>query len=108
MKLPKHVKFEDHSALAIRGKRIAVVSQQTARLWLGTYRAGDWTIVGPGRQYDFPRTKKGKRLYCTIEGISWLSARTFVMVSDLVNRGFPKRCDRKAQSIHVFRLPRGR
>jgi hypothetical protein len=108
IKLPRHLKFEDYSALAIRGNRIAVVSQQTARLWLGAFQPGDWTIVGPGRQYDFPRTKKGKRLYCIIEGISWLSASTFVMVSDFAKRGFPDRCNRKDQSIHVFRLPPGR
>jgi hypothetical protein len=106
IKLPRRVQFEDYSAVAVRGRQIAVVSQQDARLWLGTFRPGDWTIVGRGRQYDFPRTKKGKRLYCTIEGISWLSAGTFVAVSDLSKKGFPSRCDRKDQSIHVFRLPR--
>lgn len=108
MKLPRRVKFEDYAGVAIRGNRIAVISQQTSRLWLGVFRPGDWTIVGAGRQYDFPRTKKGKRLYCTVEGIAWVSADTFVMVSDLTKRGFPGRCGRKDQSIHVFRLPRGR
>jgi hypothetical protein len=106
IKLPRRVRFEDYSAVAIRGRRIGVASQQTSRLWVGALRVSDWTIVGVGRQYDFPRTKKGKLLYCTIEGISWLSADTFVAVSDLSKKDFPSRCDRKAQSIHVFRLPR--
>jgi hypothetical protein len=105
IKLPRPVRFEDYAGLAIRGNRIAVISQQSARLWLGRFRASDWTIVGAGRQYDFPRTKKGKTLYCSVEGISWLSADAFVMVSDLTKPNFPKRCDRKDQSIHVFRLP---
>lgn len=108
IKLPGRVKFEDYSALAIRGDRIAVASQRTSRLWLGKLRRSDWTIVGPGRVYDFPRSRKGKLLYCTIEGISWLASDTFVAVSDLAKTDYPGRCERKDQSIHVFRLPASR
>lgn len=108
IKLPPSVTFEDYSALAIRGERIAVVSQQTSRLWVGTLRRRDWTIEGRGRQYDFPRTRKGKLLYATVEGISWLSDGTFVAVSDLAKVDHPGRCEAKDQSIHIFRLPRSR
>jgi len=104
IKLPRRVKFEDYSGLAIRGDRIAVISQVTSQLWLGTLRRSDWTIAGRGRLYEFPRGKKGKLRYCTVEGVSWLSAKTFVMVSDLSKRSFPSRCSRKDQSIHIFRL----
>ena len=115
IKLPRRVMFEDYSALAVRGDRIAVVSQRTSQLWLGTLRRSDWTIAGRGRLYEFPRGKtgkakkkkknKGKLQYCTIEGVSWLSANTFVTVSDLTKRGYAPRCGRKDQSIHLFRLP---
>ena len=57
--------------------------QQTSKLWVGTLRFGDWTIAGRGSIYDFPGNKKGKPKYCTLEGLCWLSDRTFVMVSDL-------------------------
>ena len=103
--LPPSVAFEDYSAVALRGARIAVVSQETARLWIGTLRFRDWTITGRGTIYDFPRTKKGKTKYCTIEGLSWLSPRTFVMVSDLSKTVHPKRCRKRDQSIHIFRIP---
>ncbi len=103
--LPPQVKFEDYSAVALRGSRIAVVSQQTSRLWIGTLRMRDWTIAGRGTIYDFPRDKKGKRKYCTLEGLCWLSPRTFVMVSDLSKRDYAKRCRKRDQSIHVFRTP---
>jgi hypothetical protein len=103
--LPRSVTFEDYAAVALRGTRIAIVSQETARLWVGTIRFRDWSIVGRGRMYDFPRTKKGKRKYCTVEGLSWISPRTFVMVSDLSKKNYPKRCGQHDQSIHVFRLP---
>lgn len=106
IELPGSVTFEDYSALAIRGERIAVASQRSSRLWLGTLRRRDWTIAGAGRQYDFPRTRKGKILYSTVEGISWLADGTLVAVSDLTKPGHPGRCAAKDQSIHVFRLPR--
>lgn len=91
--------------MSLRGARIAVVSQQTSRLWIGTLRFRDWTIAGRGRIYDFPRTKKGKPKYCTLEGLCWLSPRTFVLVSDLSKPDCAKRCRTRDQSIHVFRIP---
>jgi hypothetical protein len=103
IKLPRHLIFKDYSALALRGDHLAVVSQKSSRLWIGRLRQRDWTIVGQGKTYQFPRTPKGKRLYCTVEGIDWLSANTFVMVSDLCKKGYPARCGRTDQSIHIFR-----
>lgn len=103
--LPKSVKFEDYSAVALRGNKIAVISQQDSRLWIGTLSTKDWTITGRGKLYDFPRTKKGKHKYCTLEGLCWLNAREFVMVSDLSKGDYSKRCRKHDQSIHVFRLP---
>jgi hypothetical protein len=91
--------------MALRGNRLAVVSQESSRLWVGRLRRGKWTITGRGRVYDFPRTKKGKRLYYTVEGISWLSLHTLVAVSDLRKKRYPKRSAKTDQSIHVFRIP---
>ena len=108
IKLPNSLDFEDYSAVALRGRQLAVVSQRTSRLWIGTLRPGNWSVSGRGRVYDFPRTKKGKPKYCTLEGLCWLSADTFVMVSDLAKNRYPDRCRKREQSIHVFRLPRGR
>lgn len=105
IKLPSTLDFEDYSAVALRGDRIAVVSQRSSRLWIGRLRISDWTIVGDGRTFDFPRTRKGKRLYCTVEGLSWLSDDTFVAVSDLPKRKDPGRCGRKGEAIHIFRVP---
>jgi hypothetical protein len=103
--LPKSVKFEDHSAVSLRGDRIAVISQQTSRLWVGRLRLRDWTIAGRGTLYDFPRTRKGKPKYCALEGLCWLSPRTFVLVSDRCRKAAAKRCRKREQSIHVFRIP---
>jgi hypothetical protein len=105
IKLPRTLDFEDYSAVSLRGDRIAVVSQQSARLWIGRLRLDDWKIIGPGRTFDFPRTDKGKRLYCAVEGLCWLSDDTLVAVSDLAKGGFPGRCRGKDESIHIFRVP---
>ena len=106
IKLPRHAKFKDFAGLALRGDQLAVVSQESSRVWVGRLRAGQWGISGAGRVYDLPRTKKGKRLYYTVEGISWLSPRTFIAVSDLRKKRHPKRSARTDQSIHIFTLPR--
>lgn len=104
IKMPRHVKFKDFSGLALRGDRIAVVSQESSRVWIGRVRPGEWRVRGRGRIYDFPRTKKGKRLYYTVEGISWVSPTTIVAVSDLRRKKYPARSTRTDQSIHVFRV----
>jgi len=105
IKLPRSVKFEDYAGVSLRGERIAVVSQASAKLWIGRLRARDWTIVGDGRVYDFPRSRRGKIQYCTVEGLCWLSERSFVMVSDLKKPYHSGRCAKKDQSIHLFALP---
>jgi hypothetical protein len=108
IKLPKTVKFEDYSAVSVRKRRIAVLSQQTSQLWIGTLRFGDWTIAGEGTMYDFPVTKKGKLRYGSLEGVCWLTDRSFVCVSDVSKPDAKKRYRKTDQSIHVFTLPRRR
>jgi hypothetical protein len=105
IKLPEHVAFKDYAGLALQGDRLAVVSQESSRLWVGRLRASTWTIRGGGRIYDFPRTKKGKKRYYTVEGISWLSPRTLVAVSDFRKKRHPKRSSKTDQSVHVVRIP---
>ena len=105
IKLPKSVDFEDYSAVALKGDRIAVISQMDSKLWIGRLRRGNWTIHGNGRIYEFPRTKKGNPRYCTLEGLCWLSNTRFVLVSDLSKRTYRKGCRKAEQSIHIFDLP---
>jgi hypothetical protein len=104
IKLPKTVAFKDYADMALTGDRIAVVSQESSRVWIGRLRRGTWSVVGKGRVYDLPRTKKGKKRYFTVEGISWLSPRTLVAVSDKTKKSHPNRGTKTEQSIHIFRV----
>jgi hypothetical protein len=99
--LPKDARFKDYSALAIRDGRIAIVSQQSARLWVAELDTRKQTVVrGSGAVYRFP----GKN-YRNVEGIDWLTKDTLIAVSDRMKKDQPARCASKDQSIHIFRIP---
>ena len=99
--LPKDARFKDYSALAIRDRRIAIASQESARLWVGELDAQTDTVIrGSGRAYRFP----GKH-YRNVEGIDWLTKDTLIAVSDRMKKGQPLKSTRKDQSIHIFRIP---
>ncbi len=104
LKIPKDVAFKDYADMALDRDRIAVVSQESSRVWVGRLRLGQWAIADKGRVYDLPRTKKGKKRYFTVEGIAWLSPRTLVAVSDKTKKSHPDRGLKTEQSVHVFRI----
>jgi hypothetical protein len=109
VKLPKSVDFEDYAALDVVDNRIAVVSQMSSRLWVGTFQESSWDFVDEGRLYSFPRNEKGKILYGNVEGVAWISSTQLVFVSDRRKAGEQsKRCGLKDQSIHIFNLPPGK
>ena len=100
--LPDDASFKDYSALACRDHRIAIVSQESARLWVARLDARTQKLIrGSGTVYRFP----GKN-YLNVEGIDWLSADTLIAVSDRMKKDQPARAGRTDQSIHVFRIPR--
>lgn len=101
IRLPKEAAFEDYAAVAHHDGRLAVVSQASARVWVGRIDRSLRAVVrGSGTVYRFP-----KKSYGNVEGVAWLDDRTLVAVSDRRKAGQPKRCARKDQSIHVFRIP---
>ena len=100
--LPGSAKFKDYSALAYRNRTIAIVSQESSRLFVARLHDNTHAVIDSSvRVYRFP-----SRNYGTVEGIAWLSADTLVAVSDRTKKGQPARFARKDQSIHVFRIPR--
>lgn len=99
--LPEEALFKDYSALACRENRIAIVSQESARLWVAQLDARTQKLIrGSGTVYRFPNKN-----YLNVEGLDWLSADTLVAVSDRRKKDQPARAGRTDQSIHVFRIP---
>ncbi len=106
IELPMTVEFEDYAGLALDGSRIAIVSQASSGLWIGSLDSSSWTIDGDGQVYDFPRSSKGKTVYGNAEGVCWIAEDRIVIVSDRRKSDQPKRCGEKDQSIHVFEIPK--
>ncbi len=108
IKLPKSLPFEDYAGVDVDGSRIAVVSQASAALWIGTFRDDGWDLVDEGTVYRFPVDDAGGQIYYNIEGVAWLAPNRLATVSDRRKKGDqPKIAKVKDQSVHIFRIPDG-
>lgn len=103
IKLPIEVNFRDFSDISVQHNRIAVVSQKSAKIWLGLLHEDKdtWTLTHLNT-YRFP-TRKNKIEYCNVEGIDWIAENQLVLVSDMASK---KRCKPKEMMIHIFEIPR--
>ena len=101
IQLPQKAEFEDYAAMSYRARKLAVVSQASARVWVAEIDEKARAVV-PGSQavYRFPSKRYGN-----VEGIAWLAPDTLVAVSDRTKKQQPDRCSDKDQSIHLFRIP---
>jgi hypothetical protein len=101
IQLPKKAEFEDYAALAYRFRHLAVVSQESARLWVAQVDEKAHAVAPKSEAvYRFP-----SKSYGNVEGIAWLAPDTLVAVSDRKKKQQPGRCSDKDQSIHLFRIP---
>jgi len=99
VELPDDLGLADYSAISLDGDRMALISQQSAALWVGELAPDKWAATGPGRTYRFPRG------YCTVEGVCWLDPSTVVLVSDRTKRDAqPAHCQDKEESLHLFEI----
>jgi hypothetical protein len=105
IRLPETLLFEDYSGITVAGDRIAVVSQVTSALWIGSLAPSSWEVTGEGSCYAFPRDADGEIIYGTVEGVSWIARDQVVVVSDKAKPDQDRRCQSKDQSIHIFRIP---
>jgi hypothetical protein len=107
IRLPPSLPFADYSSASIAGDRIAVVSQESSALWTGRFAPSTWDLVDDGVTYGFPRDLRGRTVYGTVEGVSWVTADEVVVVSDRAKPTQPGRFRDKDQSVHVFALGGG-
>lgn len=105
IRLPEALPFHDYSSVAVAGQRIAVLSQESAALWLGTLRTSAWKVADEGRVCRFPEDAEGRTVYGNAEGVTWLSEDRVVVVSDRAKDGQHRRCRAKDESIHLFAIP---
>jgi len=105
IKLPKDLLFENFAGITVKGNRMAVVSQVSSAVWVGQLQEDGWGLVDEGQVYIFPKSKRGNTVYCNTEGIDWINENKLVFVSDRKKPGQNKRCSKKEQSIHIFRIP---
>ena len=102
IQLPGTAKFKDYSAIAYRDHQLAIVSQESALMWVAKLDEKTHAVIaGSVKLYRFP-----SKSYGNVEGIAWLSRDTLVAVSDRRKKGQRGRCRRTDQSIHIFRVPR--
>ena len=105
IRLPETLLFEDYSGITVTGDRIAVVSQVSSALWIGSLAPSSWEVTGEGSRYALPRDADGEIIYGTAEGVSWIARDQVVVVSDKAKPDQDARCRSKDQSIHIFRIP---
>ena len=98
--LPASASFRDYAGVALRGARVAVVSQESRRLWVGELDDARKEFRGEGVTYAFP----GKG-YRNVEGVSWLDDERVVCVSDRAKGKRRGKGAEKDQSVHIFKIP---
>jgi hypothetical protein len=92
----------------LSGNRVFVTSQESSSVWIGNLKGDAWAFENKGNVYSFPM-KDGRPMYCNIEGVCEIpnanGETLLAVVSDKRKNGKKKkRCSKKDQSIHIFRL----
>jgi hypothetical protein len=104
LRLPRTTAFADYASFDIQDGRVALLSQESSAVWVGTLDAADWTFVDAGVVHQLPRGVGGRVEYCNAEGVAWLAPNQIAVVSDKRKNDQPKRCLKKDQSLHVFQI----
>lgn len=105
--------LKDYSGIDIRQDgKIAIVSQESSMIWLGSI---NWVTsrIEPQTIYQLPLSPQQERIYCNIEGVSWLSDTQLILVSDQIkgdqsykgSAGQTRRnCPWGQQMVHIIDL----
>ena len=104
IQLPAAVRFQDYAGLDVRGHRLVVLSQASARVWIGRLHPRRWEVAGPGEVYALPAKGRGHARICRAEGICWLDSVTLAVVTDWQKED-PPPCTALNQHLLILRLP---
>jgi len=108
IELPHTIQFMDYSALSIRGKRVAIASQENSQVFIGTFDADTFQISDKdARILNLPRDDDCDIQYCNVEGLDWIGENMLAAASDqMKDMGRQSyHCLAKDQSVHVFVIP---
>jgi hypothetical protein len=95
--------FSDYSDIALfpladGSYKVAITSQETKQLWIGTLSATSWTLSA-GTRYDYPSSS-----YCNVEGVTFLTATRLALASDQYT-GSSAGCFDEDESMHIVDIP---
>jgi len=108
IKLPREAAFLDYSGLSFPApfsRRAAITSQEDAAVWVGEFDWDAMEFVPGGRVYHFPRDEDCDKVYCNIEGVTWLDNTRLMFASDRSKAIQDHKCMANDQSVHIFALP---
>ena len=109
IRIPQSLKFVDYSGIDINEQNIlAITSQESSAIWVGGLDVQNWQLDDIGVVYYFPKDKDGNKIYCNIEGVSWVANNRLVVVSDAKKKTQPDECQEKEQSIHIVSMKHNR
>lgn len=95
--------FSDYSDIALfplagGSYKVAITSQESKQLWIGTLSATSWTLSA-GTIYNYPSSS-----YCNVEGVTFLTATRLALASDQY-LGSTSSCYDEDESIHIVDIP---
>lgn len=99
--------FRDYSDIALfplpnGSYKVAITSQESRQLWIGTLSGTSWTInPGSGVRHAYPSNS-----YCNVEGVTFLTETRLALASDQFNESTdPDNCNAEDESIQIVDLP---
>lgn len=108
--IPSKANFIDYSDIALYNHQngtyaVAIVSQESSQLWLGTLATSPWGFADEGVVIDFPRGPGGEIQYCSVEGVTFdtfsPTPRLYVASDNSSGAGL---CPQKDAMMHLFEL----
>lgn len=105
-------KFLDYSDIDKFGNSFIISSQESSAIWIGELDLQTLKFE-EGETYKLPFGDRNgninqgpEKIYCNIEGVSFISQNKIVLVSDKSKEEQDPWCKSKDQMIHIFELPK--
>ncbi len=110
LSIPSKAHFIDYSDIALYNHQngtygVAITSQQSSQLWLGTLNTSPFGFSDEGVVVDFPKGQNGETQYCSVEGVTFdvfaPNPRLYVVSDASDGLGL---CPAKDAMVHLFEL----